>query len=61
MERAAELSEKALTLLFQNYMLWLGVLVLILLFAIYIYLVPSAPMEGFTSNPRNQENTRKHQ
>jgi hypothetical protein len=64
MERVTEISEKTLALLFENYTLWVGLLSLILIFAIYLYLSPSAPFEGFSATATartKQENTRKHQ
>lgn len=50
-----------MTALFQNYALLIALFVLILVFAMYVYLNPKAPYEGFRSRPAKQENTRKHQ
>ena len=62
MDRLSELSERTMAMIFQNYIAVIGLLTLILIFAIYVYITPSA--ETFTGSPQapaKQENTRKHQ
>ena len=63
MDRLSELSERTLAALIQNYIVIIGLLVLTLIFAIYVYITPNA--ETFTGvisiKPTSQENTRKHQ
>lgn len=55
MERISEMTERTLTVLFQNYMLWVLFFVLILIFAVYIYLSPNAPFEGFRTDPQSKK------
>lgn len=62
MDRLSEMSERTLAALIQNYIIVIGLLMLILIFAIYVYITPAA--ETFTGSPQapaKQENTRKHQ
>lgn len=60
MDSLSELSERTMTTLIQNYIAVIGLLVLILIFAIYVYITPAA--ETFDGGaPAKQENTRKQQ
>ena len=61
MDRLAALSEGTIAALERNYILVFALLILILAFAMYVYITPNAPFEGFQTPRSRQENTRKHQ
>jgi hypothetical protein len=47
MDRLAALSEGAVAFLERHFMLVFALLILILAFAMYVYITPNAPLEGF--------------
>ena len=61
MERAATLTASTVDALIRNYNLLLGLSILILAFAVYVYLFPTPFSEYFVDNREPQENTRKYQ
>ena len=58
MEKVSEMSNTVVAILLRDYYLWIGILTLVLVFALYVYFKPNA-LEFFTGSQQGKDGDKK--